>query len=52
MILFLISIADLQILDSRQALFLPVGASVSLLMLFYFFDSMQFFFTLISTGKS
>lgn len=41
--------SNLQILDSRQALFLPVGASVSLLMLFYFFDSMQFFFTLIST---
>ncbi|XP_062507168.1 signal peptide peptidase-like 3 [Corticium candelabrum] len=41
--------SNLQILDSKQALFLPVGASVSLLMLFYFFDSMQFFFTVVST---
>ncbi|XP_065830724.1 signal peptide peptidase-like 3 [Oscarella lobularis] len=41
--------SNLQILDSKQALFLPIGASVSLLMLFYFFDSMQFLFTIFST---
>ncbi|XP_014677828.1 PREDICTED: signal peptide peptidase-like 3, partial [Priapulus caudatus] len=32
---------NVQTIDSTQAMFLPVGASVSLLVMFFFFDSMQ-----------
>ncbi|XP_047493963.1 signal peptide peptidase-like 3 isoform X2 [Penaeus chinensis] len=35
---------DVQTLDMMQALCLPVGASVSLLIMFFFFDSMQMLF--------
>ncbi|MCL4133258.1 UNVERIFIED_CONTAM: hypothetical protein GTU68_037118 [Idotea baltica] len=35
---------DVQTLDTMQALCLPLGASVSLLIMFFFFDSMQMLF--------
>ncbi|XP_076040353.1 signal peptide peptidase-like protein isoform X3 [Oratosquilla oratoria] len=35
---------DVQTLDTMQALCLPLGASVSLLVMFFFFDSMQMLF--------
>lgn len=35
-----------QMIDSTQALFLPVGASISLLIMFFFFDSLQTVFAL------
>lgn len=35
-----------QTLDSTQALFLPIGASISLLVMFFFFDSMQLVFAI------
>uniref|UniRef100_UPI00358F93E0 signal peptide peptidase-like 3 isoform X2 n=1 Tax=Myxine glutinosa TaxID=7769 RepID=UPI00358F93E0 len=37
---------SIQTIDSTQALFLPVGASVSLLIMFFFFDSVQVVFTI------
>ncbi|XP_038647520.1 signal peptide peptidase-like 3 isoform X2 [Scyliorhinus canicula] len=37
---------SIQTIDSTQALFLPVGASVSLLVMFFFFDSVQVVFTI------
>jgi hypothetical protein len=33
--------SGIQTLDSLQAMCLPLGASVSLLVMFFFFDSMQ-----------
>jgi len=38
------SFPDVQTLDTMQALCLPLGASVSLLIMFFFFDSMQMLF--------
>ena len=35
-----------QTLDSLQAMCLPVGASISLLVMFFFFDSMQLLFAI------
>jgi len=35
---------NVQTLDTMQALCLPLGASVSLLIMFFFFDSMQMLF--------
>ncbi|EDO32795.1 predicted protein [Nematostella vectensis] len=35
-----------QTINSAQAVFLPVGASFSLLVMFFFFDTLQFFFAL------
>lgn len=37
-------VSDVQTLDTMQALCLPLGASVSLLVMFFFFDSMQMLF--------
>lgn len=37
-----------QTLDSSQALFLPIGASLSLLVMFFFFDSIQTVFALFT----
>ncbi|MGH0183117.1 UNVERIFIED_CONTAM: hypothetical protein FKN15_015816 [Acipenser sinensis] len=37
---------SIQTIDSTQALFLPIGASVSLLVMFFFFDSVQVVFTI------
>lgn len=42
----------IQTIDSTQALFLPIGASVSLLVMFFFFDSVQVVFTICTAGKS
>lgn len=39
-------IAGVQTLDTMQALCLPLGASVSLLIMFFFFDSMQMLFAI------
>uniref|UniRef100_A0A669CQ81 Signal peptide peptidase 3 n=1 Tax=Oreochromis niloticus TaxID=8128 RepID=A0A669CQ81_ORENI len=40
------SFSGIQTIDSTQALFLPIGASVSLLVMFFFFDSVQVVFTI------
>uniref|UniRef100_A0A915KE19 Signal peptide peptidase-like 3 n=1 Tax=Romanomermis culicivorax TaxID=13658 RepID=A0A915KE19_ROMCU len=37
-----------QTIDSSQALFLPIGASLSLLIMFFFFDSLQTVFALFT----
>ena len=42
--LFLTS--GIQTLDSLQAMCLPLGASISLLVMFFFFDSMQMLFAI------
>ena len=42
----------IQTIDSTQALFLPIGASVSLLVMFFFFDSVQVVFTICTAGNS
>ncbi|XP_016057070.1 PREDICTED: signal peptide peptidase-like 3 isoform X2 [Miniopterus natalensis] len=39
-------VSGIQTIDSTQALFLPIGASVSLLVMFFFFDSVQVVFTI------
>lgn len=45
------SSAGIQTIDSTQALFLPIGASVSLLVMFFFFDSVQVVFTICTAGE-
>lgn len=47
----LLSLAGIQTIDSTQALFLPIGASVSLLVMFFFFDSVQVVFTICTAGE-
>ncbi|XP_073079581.1 signal peptide peptidase-like 3 isoform X1 [Manis javanica] len=42
---------SIQTIDSTQALFLPIGASVSLLVMFFFFDSVQVVFTICTAGQ-
>lgn len=42
---------NVQTLDTMQALCLPLGASVSLLVMFFFFDSMQTLFAICTAGK-
>lgn len=44
-------LAGIQTIDSTQALFLPIGASVSLLVMFFFFDSVQVVFTICTAGN-
>lgn len=44
-------LAGIQTIDSTQALFLPIGASVSLLVMFFFFDSVQVVFTICTAGE-
>jgi len=39
-------VGGMQTLDSTQAILLPIGASVSLLVMFFFFDSLQTVFAL------
>lgn len=48
----LCSNAGIQTIDSTQALFLPIGASVSLLVMFFFFDSVQVVFTICTAGET
>ena len=43
--------ADVSTLDSYQAIFLPLGASLSLLIMFLFFDSLQLVFAVCTAGK-
>lgn len=43
---------NVQTLDTMQALCLPLGASVSLLVMFFFFDSMQMLFAICTASKS
>lgn len=40
-----------QTLDTVQALCLPLGASISLLVMFFFFDSMQMLFAICTASK-
>ena len=40
-----------QTINTAQAVFLPVGASFSLLVMFFFFDTLQFFFALCTAGE-
>lgn len=49
---FFLFATDVQTLDSIQALCLPLGASVSLLVMFFFFDSMQLLFAVCTASKS
>ncbi|XP_026683147.1 signal peptide peptidase-like 3 [Diaphorina citri] len=42
---------DVQTLDAMQALCLPLGASISLLIMFFFFDSMQMLFAVCTASK-
>lgn len=43
--------AEVQTLDTIQALCLPLGASISLLVMFFFFDSMQMLFAICTASK-
>lgn len=46
-----IFVSGFQTINTAQAVFLPVGASFSLLVMFFFFDTLQFFFALCTAGK-
>lgn len=50
-IFFLFNFQDVQTLDTMQALCLPLGASISLLVMFFFFDSMQMLFAICTASK-
>lgn len=45
------SAAGVQTLDTMHALCLPLGASVSLLIMFFFFDSMQMLFAICTASE-
>ena len=45
-------VAAVQTIDTCQAMFLPVGASASLLIMFLFFDSLQMIFAIFTASKS
>lgn len=42
---------NVQTLDTMHALCLPLGASISLLVMFFFFDSMQMLFAICTASK-
>lgn len=42
---------SVQTLDTMHALCLPLGASISLLIMFFFFDSMQMLFAICTASK-
>ena len=42
---------SVQTLDTMHALCLPLGASISLLVMFFFFDSMQMLFAICTASK-
>ena len=46
------SSAGMQTIDVSQALFMPIGASVSLLIMFLFFDSLQVIFAICTASKN
>ena len=48
---FISNAATFQTIDTTQAICLPVGASVSLLVMFFFFESMQVVFAMCTAGK-
>ena len=41
-----------QNIDSAQALFIPIAASISLLLMFFFFDSIQTAFVICTSGNT
>lgn len=43
--------SGVQTLDTMHALCLPLGASISLLIMFFFFDSMQMLFAICTASK-
>lgn len=43
--------SNVQTLDTMQALCLPLGASISLLVMFFFFDSMQMLFAICTASE-
>ena len=43
---------SIQTIDSTQALIIPVAASISLLLMFFFFDSIQTAFLICTSSKS
>ncbi|CAG2187365.1 SPPL3 [Mytilus edulis] len=44
--------SNMQTIDTCQAAFLPIGASVSLLIMFFFFDSLQMVFAICTAGDA
>ena len=50
-VFFLLICLGFQTINTAQAVFLPVGASFSLLVMFFFFDTLQFFFALCTAGE-
>ena len=44
-------IVGMQTIDACQAMFLPIGASFSLLIMFLFFDSLQMVFAVCTASK-
>ena len=46
-----VCVSGMQTIDSCQAMFLPIGASVSLLVMFLFFDSLQMVFAVCTASK-
>lgn len=49
--LYSIFIGKFATLDTMHALCLPLGASISLLVMFFFFDSMQMLFAVCTASK-
>ena len=47
-----VAAGGMQTIDQTQAILLPIGASVSLLVMFFFFDSLQTVFALCTAGGS
>ena len=48
---FQLPLIDVQTLDTMQALCLPLGASISLLIMFFFFDSLSILFAFCTASK-
>lgn len=46
-----IFVTEMQTIDTCQAMFLPVGASASLLIMFLFFDSLQMIFAIFTASE-
>jgi len=44
-------VTGVQTLDVGQALFMPIGASLSLLIMFLFFDSLQLMFAVCTASR-
>ena len=50
-VLFISCLSGMQTIDACQAMFLPIGASISLLVMFLFFDSLQMVFAVCTASK-